>query len=125
FRDRLAARMEPAALAQRDELLDDRAQVLRLGEGRRDLLVLDQRRAHVREHRAAMLVRAVELAVGVTVTHRIPLVFLDARRASPANSAPGFLSNGPRTVWRARRCSPAASPALPCRDGGPSAPALP
>src|SRR5690349_22426257 len=32
--NRLTARMQPAALAERDQLLDDRAQVLGLGQGR-------------------------------------------------------------------------------------------
>src|SRR5262249_41498366 len=68
--DRLAPRMQVAALAERDQLLDDRTQVLRLRQRGGDLLVLDQRGAHVGEHGAAMLGRAVELAVGVTVTHR-------------------------------------------------------
>src|SRR5580693_10647124 len=69
LRDRLAARMQVAALAERDELLDDRAQILRLRQRRRDLLVLDQRRAQVRQHRFAMIRAAAELAVSLGVTH--------------------------------------------------------
>ena len=59
--------MQVAALAERHQLLDDRTQVLRLRQGRHDLLVLDQRGRHVREHRAAVLGRAIELAMGVGV----------------------------------------------------------
>src|SRR5262249_21984659 len=62
--------MQAAALAERDELLDDRAQVLRLRQRGDDLLVLDQRGRHVGEHRAAMLGRAVELAVYLAVAHQ-------------------------------------------------------
>jgi hypothetical protein len=34
--------VEVAALAQRDQLLDDAAQILGLGQGRLDLLMLDE-----------------------------------------------------------------------------------
>ncbi|MGY3290993.1 hypothetical protein ACVWWP_004060 [Bradyrhizobium sp. LM3.6] len=60
---------QPALLAESDQLLDDRAQFLRLRQRRDDLLVLDQRGAHVGEHRAAMLRGAVELAMNLAVTH--------------------------------------------------------
>src|SRR5262245_57339895 len=69
LRDRLAARVQVAALAERDQFLDDRTQVLRLRQRGHDLLVLDERRRHVGEHGAAMLAGAVELAMGVSVTH--------------------------------------------------------
>ena len=39
----LTAGMQVTALGQRDELLDERTQVLRLGQRGDDLLVLDQR----------------------------------------------------------------------------------
>ena len=55
LRDRLAAGVQVAALAERDELLHDRAQLLRLGQGGGDLLVLDQRGRHVGEHGLAVL----------------------------------------------------------------------
>ena len=42
LRHRLTAGMQVAALAERDDLLDDRTQVLRLGQRGDDLLVLDQ-----------------------------------------------------------------------------------
>src|SRR5436309_1077781 len=45
--DRLAAGMQIAALAERDQLLDDGPQILRLRQGRDDLLVLDQGLRHV------------------------------------------------------------------------------
>jgi hypothetical protein len=41
----LAAGVQVAALGQRDQLFDDRAQFLGLGQGGLDLLVLDQRAA--------------------------------------------------------------------------------
>src|SRR6266545_5158770 len=65
--DRLAAHGEPTLLAEGDQLLDDRAQFLRLRQRGDDLLVLDQRRAHVGEHRAAMLGGAVELTMNLAV----------------------------------------------------------
>ena len=67
--DRLTAHREPALLAERHQLLHDRAQFLRLRQRGDDLLVLDQRGAHVGEHRAAMLGGAVELAMNLAVTH--------------------------------------------------------
>src|SRR5262249_16592772 len=112
--DRLAPRMQVAALAEGDQLLDNRTQVLRLGQRGGDLLVLDQRGRHVGEHGAAMLGRAIELAVGVTVTHR----------RGPSLYSLG-VSNDPRSAWPALRRSRAAIPALPCRGGGPSGRALP
>src|ERR1700751_1964556 len=69
FADRLAARGKPALLAERNQLLDDRPQLLRLGQRGDDLLVLDQRRTHVGEHRAPVLVGAVELPMTPAVTH--------------------------------------------------------
>ena len=63
--------MQIAALAERDELLDDRAQVLGLRQRGDDLLVADQRSGHVGEHGAAMLGLSVQLTMGVTVTHSV------------------------------------------------------
>src|SRR5262245_37487792 len=121
--------MQPTALAEGDELLDDRPQVLRLRQGRDDLLVLDQRRRHVGEHGAAMLGGAVELAVGIPVAHRT----LQTNDSNDENGGAAeqssvvlcLISNDPRNAWPAHRCCRAASPALPCRGGAPSAPALP
>src|SRR5215204_3104669 len=67
--DRLTAHGQPALLAEGDQLLDDRAQFLRLRQRGDDLLVLDQRRTHVGEHRLAMLGGAVELTMNLAVTH--------------------------------------------------------
>jgi hypothetical protein len=67
--DRLAAHREAALLAERDQLLDDRPQFLGLRQRGDDLLVLDQRSAHVGEHRFAMLGGAVELPMNLAVTH--------------------------------------------------------
>src|SRR5262249_35106740 len=126
--DRLTAGVEVAALAERHQFLDDRTQVLRLRQRGHDLLVLDQRRRHVGEHGAAMLVLAVELAVGVTVTH-VRLRMSDARDQMPRGPRGTChltsVSNDPRSAWPARRYCRAASPALPCRGGAPSGPALP
>jgi len=58
-----------ATLAQGDQLLDDRTQLLGLGQGGHDLLVLDQRGRHIGEHRLAMARGAAQLPVGVSVAH--------------------------------------------------------
>src|SRR4029079_3589620 len=68
--DRQAARMQVAALAERDQLLDDRPQILRLRQCRDDLLVLDKRRREVREHRLAVANAAAEPATGKSMAHR-------------------------------------------------------
>jgi hypothetical protein len=67
--DRLAAGVQAALLAERDQLLDDRTQVLRLVQRGRDLLVLDESTGEIHEHRLAMLRRAVELPTAIVVTH--------------------------------------------------------
>ena len=61
--------MQVAALAERDQLLDDRTQVLGLRQGGDDLLVLDQRSRHVGEHGLAVFGRAVEATTTESVTH--------------------------------------------------------
>ena len=61
--------METAALGEGDQFLDDGPQVLGLRQRGDDLFVLDESRGHVREHGAAMLVGAIELAMGDSVTH--------------------------------------------------------
>ena len=61
--------MQISALAERNELLDHGPQILRLRKGGHDLLMLDQRRRHIREHGTPVLGFAVELAMGVTVAH--------------------------------------------------------
>ena len=66
-----------ATARQGYKLLDDRAQILGLGKGRLDLLMLDQGRSHVAPHRLAVSGCAVELAALITVTH--DSVFLTAQ----------------------------------------------
>jgi hypothetical protein len=62
---RQAAVRQPAALGQRDQLLDVGPQLLRLGRGGLDLLVLDQRRGHVAQQRGAVARLALQLAAGM------------------------------------------------------------
>src|SRR6185437_7988053 len=69
LRDHLAAGMQVAALAERHQLLDDRAQILRLRQRGDDLLMLDQRHGEVGEHRLAMADAAGEAAAFETVAH--------------------------------------------------------
>src|SRR5207248_11444951 len=78
--DRLTPGMEPAAFAERDQPLDDRAQIFRLRQGRADLLMLQERGGEVLEHRLAMRRGAAEAAAGFSVTHR---KFSSAARMSP------------------------------------------
>ncbi len=61
--------MQVATLAEGDELLDDRADFLRLRKRRYDLLMLDERGSHVGEHRLAVAGGTVEFATGILVAH--------------------------------------------------------
>ncbi|UIK13178.1 hypothetical protein LZK80_10290 [Rhizobium leguminosarum] len=61
--------MQVAALAERDELLDDRTDFLGLRQGRDDLLVGNQRSRHVGEHRLAVACSSIQLAAGFTMAH--------------------------------------------------------
>src|ERR1700709_2439500 len=61
--------MQPATLAERDQLLHHRTQLLRLGQRGGDLFVLQQRDRHVAEHGKPMASRDAELAAAHTVTH--------------------------------------------------------
>ena len=83
-RDGDAAGVQVAALAERDQLLDDRAKVLGLRQGGGDLLVLDERLGHVGEHRLAMLGGAVEAPLGVSVIH-VAFSFSGLAAAVPRN----------------------------------------
>src|SRR5262249_43753696 len=65
----LPARMLIAALAERDQLLDVGAQVFRLRQGRRDLLMFDQRRRQIGEKGAGMTAWPPELATANAMTH--------------------------------------------------------
>src|SRR6185295_13007830 len=108
----------------RHQLLDDRAQVLRLRQRGDNLLMLDQRGGEMLEQRGALVRAAAELAVGIAVTHlRTPFRewrtgdWRMEKRAYCSLFATHYsLSNDPRSAWPALRCSPAASRALPCRD---------
>src|SRR3984893_8791577 len=91
--DGLAPRMQIAALAERDQLLDDRAQILCLRQRGDDLLVLDERLAHIGKHRLAMFMRAAEAALGVSVIHGA-LRYFRGRRAKVR--PPPFAS---RSLW--------------------------
>src|SRR5271157_102418 len=68
-RDRDAAGVQVAALAERHQLLDHWTKVLGLRQGGGDLLVLDERLGHVGEHRLTMFGGAVEAPLGVSVIH--------------------------------------------------------
>src|SRR5262245_23252934 len=132
LRDRLAARVQVATLAERDQFLDDRPQVLRLRQRGDDLLMLDERRRHVGEHGAAMLAGAVELAMGVSVTHaraphRAQRSVIDNQTTFRSLRCDPLIpvNNDPRSAWPARRYCRAANPALPCRGAAPSGPAPP
>src|SRR4051812_44169404 len=146
-----AAGVKVAALAERDQPLEHGAKVLRLGKRRDDLLVLDQRGRHVREHRQAMLGGAVEPPAAKPVTHGSLLLLtaavprngrcllangewrmangewscLGASFHSPLAISPFALSSAPRSASRDPRCSRAASRARPCRGAGPCRRALP
>ena len=104
--DRAAAVGEAAMLAERDQPLDERAQILGLWQGRPDLLVLDQRGGEVLEHRLAVGGFAAEAPAAKTMAH-------------------GILNRARRGAWPIPRCSRAASSGFPCRDGAPSGPAPP
>src|SRR5690606_21129796 len=56
-------------LAESDQRLDDATQLLRLGKGRLDDLVLEQRIGHIAEHRLTMAAGPIQLAKTVAVTH--------------------------------------------------------
>src|SRR5215813_10050556 len=91
--DRLTAHRKAALLAERDQLLHDRAQFLGFRQRGDDLLMLDQRRTHVGEHRAPMLGGAIELPMNPAVTHSLFLAFPSAatvRRTSCSGGLPAF-----------------------------------
>src|SRR5215207_10774582 len=124
--------MQVAALAERNQLLNDGAQVLCLRQRRNDLLVLDQRGGHVGEHRLAVLGGAVEAPTPESMTHWLSPFY--GRRAKERPSLLCLplplagevkLSSALRSAGRDPQCSPAASPAHPCRDASPWRPRLP
>src|SRR6185312_4404192 len=111
-RDQAAARGEAAMLAHGDEALNHRAKILRLGQRRGDLLMLQQCMAEIVEHRFAMGLGAAEATTAETVTHVRYSIRLK-------------LNTVPRGASPAPRYSQAASSGSPCRDRDPSGPALP
>src|SRR5690606_11496948 len=97
---RQAAVGEPATLGQRDQLLDVGAQLLRLGRGGLDLLVLDQRGGHVAQQGRAVARLALQLAAGNAVLHvRTPFVRRPCkvpRSRLPSGPQPSSVDEGPR-----------------------------
>src|SRR5690606_40722396 len=71
--ERLPARVQIAALAERDQLLEMRLDSLRLGIGDADALVVDDLTAEVAHQRLAMRSRARELSLLLCVAHGFPL----------------------------------------------------
>src|SRR5690606_35152908 len=68
-RNHLPARVQIASLAQGDQLLDDRPQLLCLRQSRHNLLVFDKGCRHIGKHRLAMARSAIQLAAGITMAH--------------------------------------------------------
>src|SRR5690606_37840539 len=88
-RRRKPARVEIAALCERDVLVHHAPQVLGLRQGRHDLLVADEGCSHVGEHRLAMPAVAAELPAEFPVSHcRRPSLWLlrGGSLASPLGS---------------------------------------
>jgi hypothetical protein len=72
-------------LRERDQLLDIGAKLLRLGRGRRDLLMLDERGRHVAEQGRAVARGALKLTAANTMAHGVFLSFVGAPyQVSPA-----------------------------------------
>src|SRR4029077_10209646 len=94
---------QPAMLADRDQPLDERAQILGLWQGCRDLLVLDQGGGEVFEHRLAVSGFSTEAAAAEAMAHR-------------------FLNRARRGAWPILRYSRAASSRSPFRGAAPSGP---
>ena len=74
----LAAGREAAALRQRDQLLDEGLNSLRLGDRGLDLAVLEETSREVAEHRATVIFLHAQLLAKYTVTHDSFLSGLDA-----------------------------------------------
>jgi hypothetical protein len=65
----LATSVEIATLSERDKLVYGPLKLFRLGKGRLDLLMLDQRPGHIGPKGFSVLVRTVELPVSVAMIH--------------------------------------------------------
>ena len=61
--------MKIAALAQRDEAVDDAPEILGLRQGRLNLLVLQQGDRHIGKHGLAVRAAAIQFAMAETMTH--------------------------------------------------------
>ena len=72
-----------ALLGERDQLLDVRTQFLRLGDGRHDLLVLDERGAHVAEQGNTVSRGTLQLTTAYTMAHDSFLRSLRGRSTEP------------------------------------------
>jgi len=72
-RKRAAAVRLAVGLAERDQRLDEAAQLLGLRHGRADRLVAQQGCRHVAQHRRAMRRVAAQLPPGKSVSHRYRL----------------------------------------------------
>src|SRR5579862_752281 len=124
--DRLAAGMQPALLAERDQALDDRPQILRLRQRRADLLVLQQRGGEVLEHRLAVGRAAAEAAMVHPVAHgSVFRLVIDLLAGSSRPGGGCGANTARRSAWPAPRCSRAASWRSPCPNGAPYWPAPP
>src|SRR5207302_6879484 len=76
---------QTAVLGERDQLLDIRPKLLRLGRRGGDLLVLDERGRHVAEQGRAVARGALKLTVANAVAHGSALSFVRAPyEVSPA-----------------------------------------
>ncbi len=72
--------MEAAALAERDEPVDDGRELLRLLHRRDDLLMANERGREIGEHRGAVAGSPAELSARIAVTHGFFLLCLILRR---------------------------------------------
>src|SRR6185312_15394007 len=88
---------KPAVLGERDQLLDVGAKLLRLGRGRRDLLVLDERGRHVAEQGRAVAGGALKFTAANTMAHGIFLSFVRSPyEVAPATQHLGAAAQKPK-----------------------------
>src|SRR5690606_13243897 len=80
-------------LRERDQRLDDPAQLLRLRQGRLDRFVRQQGRRHVAVHRLAMRRVPAELPARLTMTHGSTSLSTQATRTAPRSAAPEAASS--------------------------------
>src|SRR5215207_1165822 len=99
------ARVQRAGTCLGDELLDERAQLLRLRFRRHDGLRLDERGGEVAHQRELLLAGATELTSSLPVTHGVTPLRRRAPRRQPGsaacpNRARARLRRSPRTASR-------------------------